>query len=106
MPLTKRFKETVKKRIQSDESFRTALFEEALQLLIEGNFDTGKAILRDTINATMGFEALGKTTNKSPKSLMRMVSQSGNPNARNLIDIITAIKDSFGVQITINATMP
>ena len=36
-------------------------------------------MLRDCINATIGFEELGVLTNKPPKSLMRMFRPSGNP---------------------------
>ncbi len=50
--------------------------------------DTGKAVLRDYINATIGFEELGNLTDKSPKSLMRMLGPKGNPQSRNLFEII------------------
>ena len=50
--------------------------------------DTGKTILRDYINATIGFDALGTATAKSPKSLMRMFGPKGNPQARNIFKII------------------
>jgi len=40
---------------------------------LTGDVDTGKAVLRDFINATIGFDALGTATDKSPKSLMRML---------------------------------
>jgi hypothetical protein len=39
---------------------------------LTGYVDTGKAALRDYINATIGFDGLGKATDRSPKSLMRM----------------------------------
>ena len=72
MALTKDFKETVKKRVQSDPVFREELLKEGVQCLVSGDMDTGKTILRDYINATVGFEELGDLTDKSPKSLMRM----------------------------------
>jgi hypothetical protein len=50
--------------------------------------DTGKAVLGDYINATIGLEALGTATARSPKNLMRMFGPKGNPQARNLFEII------------------
>ena len=55
MPLTRSFKEFVKSRIERDPKFRQALFQEAVQTLIEGDVETAKAVLRDYINATIGF---------------------------------------------------
>jgi DNA-binding phage protein len=82
MPLTRSFKETVQARAQHDPAFREALLAEAIDALLAGDVDTGKAVLRDFINATVGFERLAKETRMPPKSLMRMFSRSGNPNAR------------------------
>ena len=56
--------------------------------------DTGKAVLRDYINATIGFEALGGLTDFSPKSLMRMFGPRGNPQARNLFAIIASYRSA------------
>ena len=60
---------------------------EALDLK-EGDPDTGKAILRDYINATIGFEELSRVTKRPAKSLMRMFGPAGNPQARNLFEVI------------------
>lgn len=92
MALTKDFKETIKKRVELDSEFRICLLQEAINLFLEGETETGKAILRNYINATIGFEELGKLINKSPKSLMRMLSYNGNPYAKNLFDIIYHLK--------------
>ena len=62
MALTRSFKETVKARVASDTAFREALLTEGLNALLEGDVETGKAVLRDYINATIGFETLGKAT--------------------------------------------
>src|SRR6478736_4078090 len=78
MPLTREFKVTVKARAERDAAFREALLTEAVELLLAGEVETGKAILRDYINATIGFERLAKKTGTPPKSLMRMLSPTGN----------------------------
>jgi hypothetical protein len=62
MPLTRSFKEFVEIRIERDPKFRQALFAEAVQTLIEGDVETAKSVLRDYINATIGFPALAKAT--------------------------------------------
>lgn len=88
MPLTRAFKETVQARLARDPAYRRELLREGVECLLSGDLDTGKAVLRDYINATMGFEALSALTQKSPKSLMRMLGPTGNPQARNLFEVI------------------
>jgi len=63
--------------------------------------DTGKAILRDYINATVGFENLGAAVGTPPKSLMRMFGPNGNPNARNLLAVIGYLQKSSGIELTV-----
>lgn len=58
MALTRDFKETILARAQRDARFRRALFTEAISAYLAGDTTTGKAILRDLVNATVGFEAL------------------------------------------------
>ena len=65
--------------------------------------DTGKAILRDYINATIGFDALGTVTAKSPKSLMRMFGPKGNPQARNIFEIIAHLQKMEGIHFKVQA---
>lgn len=88
MPLTRAFKETVQARLAREPAYRRELLREGVECLLSGDLDTGKAVLRDYINATMGFEALSALTQKSPKSLMRMFGPTGNPQARNLFEVI------------------
>ena len=103
MPLTRDFKETVKARAQREPAFREALLKEGVECLLPGDVDAGKIVLRDYINATIGFEELGSLTNKQPKSLMRMFGPSGNPHARNLFEVISCIQRHEGVQLEVNA---
>ncbi len=92
MPLTRDFKEAVQARIARDASYRRELLREGVECLLAGDLDTGKAILRDYINATIGFEKLSQLTHKSTKSLMRMLGPNGNPQARNLLDVIVHLQ--------------
>ncbi len=103
MPLTRSFKETVKARAASDAAFREALLTEALEAMLEGDIETGKAILRDFINATIGFERLARETGTPAKSLMRMLGPRGNPNARNLFTMIHALQTALGISLSVRA---
>ena len=58
MALTRAFRETVYKRAQRDRAFRKALLTEAVNAYLSGDEATGKTVLRDVINATVGFEPL------------------------------------------------
>ena len=103
MTLTRSFKETILTRVEEDPRFREELLKEGVECLISGDIDTGKAILRDYINATIGFEDLGAITDKSPKSLMRMFSPKGNPQARNLFEVIGLLQQREGVHLEVRA---
>jgi hypothetical protein len=102
MPLTRDFKETVKTRAATDGAFREALLTEALDCFLAGDTETGKTILRDYINATIGFEELGALTGKPSKSLMRMLGPKGNPQARNLFDVIACLQEREGVHFHVH----
>ena len=103
MALTRDFKETIKNRIERDPAFREELLKEGIECLLVGDIDTGKGILRDYINATIGFDALGAVTAKSPKSLMRMFGPKGNPQARNIFEIIAHLQKKEGIQFKVQA---
>jgi len=70
---------TVQARAQRDPAFRKALLQEGVECLLADDIETGKAVLRDYINATIGFEELSRVFDKSSKSLMRMFGPKGNP---------------------------
>ena len=103
MPLTRDFRETIQARVQSDPAFRQELLKEGVECLLSGDVDVGKAVLRDFINATIGFETLGGLTGKSPKSLMRMFGPDGNPQARNLFDVIARLQEREGLRLEVRA---
>src|SRR6266700_5305437 len=96
MPLTRSFRETVQARARRDVKFRKALLGEAMQALLDGNLEEGRAALRSCINATIGFEKLGAALGRSPKSLMRMLDPLGNPTAENLLAVIGLLQAEMG----------
>ncbi len=103
MALTRRFKETVVERVQHDPDFAKALLDEATTLFLNGEPDTARLILRDLVNATVGFEMLAAETAKPAKSLHRMLSKAGNPTMDNLAAILGVLRRALGVDIQAHA---
>ena len=97
MALTRNFKETVVQRVQGDAAFAHALLDEAATLFLNGEPETARLILRDLVNAPMGFEQLATLTAKPSKSLLRMLSPRGHPSMDNLAAIFRAIQDRMQV---------
>jgi hypothetical protein len=77
MALIRDFKETIRDRVQRDPKFRKELLREGLEAMLSGEIDVAKTILRDYINATVGFAGLAQATHIPPKSLMRMFGPLG-----------------------------
>ena len=93
MALTQTSKETVIQRVQNDATFAQALLDEAATLFLNGEPETARLILRDLVNATLGFEQLAPLTAKPSKSLHRMLSPTGNPSMDNLAAIFRAVRE-------------
>jgi DNA-binding phage protein len=103
MPLTRDFRETVVERVRRDPAFATALLDEAATLFLNGEPRMSRLILRDLVNATVGFEGLAAATDKPSKSLHRMLSQKGNPSMDNLSAILRAVREKLGVNLEARA---
>jgi len=95
MGLTRDFKETVVARVERNPAFAQALLDEATTLLISGEAETARLILRDLVNATLGFEQLEKLTDVPSRSLHRMLSSKGNPSMDNLAAILSAVSSNI-----------
>jgi hypothetical protein len=105
MPLTRSFRETIKEQL-SDVDFRREFLREAVGNMVAGDLDMAKSILREYINGTLGFIALGKALSKSPKSLMRMLSPEGNPQARNLFEMVAYLQKVEGMVFEVHTSTP
>ncbi|VVM06997.1 hypothetical protein MAMT_01496 [Methylacidimicrobium tartarophylax] len=103
MVLTRDFEETIVERVRRDPNFSKALLDEAATLFLNGEADTARLVLRDLVNATVGFEALAVETGKPAKSLHRMLSKSGNPTMDNLAVILGVVRKKLGVEIKAHA---
>jgi DNA-binding phage protein len=103
MPLTRDFKETIRARIERDPRFRRELLPEGIESMLTGDIATAKTILRDYINATVGFSELAQATRIPSKSLMRMLGPAGNPRADNLFEVVSFLQNREGVRFQLRA---
>ena len=89
MVFTCDFKETVKARVQRDPAFRKELIKEAIRCIHAGDVDTGKAVMRDYINATIGFEKLATVSRVLPPNAkhaqVQQVEPPLNPRGKHLL---------------------
>jgi DNA-binding phage protein len=92
---------TIAARVGRDPAFREALLREGIEALLAGDVATGRSVLRDYINATLGFEALGAATGIAPKSLMRMFGPDGNPQAQNLFAVLSQLQKHAQVRVEV-----
>jgi len=99
MGLTRDFKETIVERLRRDPEFAKALLDEAATLFLNGEPHTARLILRDLVNATVGFERLAAETARPAKSLHRMLSKKGNPTMDNLAAILRVLRKKLRVDI-------
>jgi hypothetical protein len=53
MALTRSFKELVQRHVANDPGFAEALLHEGIDLMLAGDVEAGRAILRDYIKATV-----------------------------------------------------
>ena len=102
MPLTHDFKGNHPARAQREPKFRQALLRGAVENYLSGDLETGKAVLRDYVNATVGFQELEAQTDIPAKSLMRMVGPKGSPSAANLAAILTVLQKTEGVHFELS----
>lgn len=105
MTLTRDFKETVQARVQREPAFATALLDEAVSLLLNGEPETARLILRELVNATVGFEELAIATVLPSKSLQRMLSAKGNPTMDNLTNILNVLCKKLNVGLEVHTVV-
>ncbi|MDZ7736318.1 MAG: transcriptional regulator [Gammaproteobacteria bacterium] len=103
MVLTREFRETVQQRANDDTEFRIALLTEAAEALVAGESDTARALLRDYINATLGFENLARETGIAAKSLHRMFGPNGNPTLANLARVLRVLESREQIRLGVTA---
>ncbi len=103
MPLTRDFRITIQKRNQRDPAFCRALLQGIAELILADDTVIAKKVMRDYINATIGFEELARNLDKLSKSLMRMFSRDGNPQLKNLSAVIHCLQKKKGIRLEVKA---
>ncbi len=104
MALTRDFIETVRSRASDDPAFRRQLLCEGLKALLEGELEAGKTVLRDYINATIGFEDLATRVGTPSKSLHRMFGPHGNPRSTNLFSVISTLRQAERIRLEVSVS--
>ena len=89
--------ETVQARIKSDPKFAEALLREATDMFLNGEAQAARLLLRDVVNATVGFEQIALATRRPSKSVHRMLSARGNPTMESLSAVFTAIRKVLNI---------
>ena len=105
MALTNDFRETICERAQQEPQFRKALLREAIELMLSGEEKTGRAILRNYINATVGFRQLKEATSIPANSLMRVLGPNGNLSAKNLFGVLAHLQAKEGVNFELRTRL-
>jgi DNA-binding phage protein len=97
-------KETILQRAKSNPEFRATLIAEALELIAENDVQTAKALIRDYVLASIGFEKLAKVVGKKPESIKRMRSAQGNPTISNMAALLSSLKQHEGIELHVETT--
>lgn len=98
------FKDSLKAMAERDPSFANDMLESAVNAMLSGELDDGRILLRDYVNATIGFQELARRTGKHDKNLMRSLGPKGSPTAANLFEIIRACVDAEGLTLAAHVT--
>lgn len=102
MKLTRDFRETMHERLRRDPAFRKALLTEAVDCLLSCDVETANSLLRDYVDATIGFDELGELTAMSPNNLNHMLSSAGKIDVHNLFKIIHCMQEREDVHLKVH----
>ena len=102
-PLTRPSWITLHARIKRSPNFRKELLKVMVECLLQGDVGTGRAMLQEYINATIGFQKLGKLIAMSPDSLMRMFSSNDALDTHTLFAVIHCLQQQAGLQLEVKA---
>ena len=92
--------------LQEDAEFRKALLAQTVEVMLEGEIEVGKGLLRKYVNGTIGFIKLGAALGKSSKTLMQMLGPKGNPHIRNFFEIVAYLQKFEGITLQVVGPKP
>lgn len=96
--------ETIIARAKRGPKFRAALVGQAIECIVENDVQTAKRLIRDYVLASVGFEVLAKDIGKKPESIMRMLSDKGNPTLKNMAALLSSLKQHESITLHVEAT--
>jgi hypothetical protein len=99
------FMETVMARVSDDPEFQAALLAEGMNLLLAGDIETGKTIIKTYIEATVGFESLANAIGIPAKNLLPMFGDTGDPTAAEIFAIISYLQKTADMYLTVRAAI-
>jgi hypothetical protein len=91
-----------RERGKAGQHYRSGVLAIAVTELPVGKRPSCPAEARDTIKTTVGFEQLGAATDTPPKTLIRMFGPRGNPQAKNLFNLVGYLQKRAGVQLHVS----
>lgn len=100
--LTRPLSELVRKSVQREPELGRLMLVRAIRYFNEGDLVMGKSTLGNYIDATTGFDELGKAIGKSPRSLKWMLKNGSNPRSSDLFALIEHLKKTERVAIEVS----
>lgn len=92
MEHTQSFSDVVIERAKTDAVFRVGLLEEAVsEFISNGDMQVCKSLLRDCIEAGLGFAALARVMSVPAPELHSKFTGGDNPTAQEFLDIVAAL---------------
>lgn len=103
MALSKEIQKFFVEQTQRSPEYRSLLLADAAQNILHGELQLAREKIKIAVHSSVGFESLGKKLGKSPKSLPRSFGPGGNPTAKRLIAVLTALHDFLDVSLEVKA---
>lgn len=103
MPLGRPFHVTVQERARRDPLFRQGLLKEAAECFLNGELGVCRILLNDCVMASVGIRGLAEITGRSPRSLTRLLSKTGNPQVSALLEVIQRLREYEDLRFEVTA---
>ena len=103
MPLGRPFHEIVQEQARSDPLFRKGLLQEAAECFLNGEIGVCRSLLNDCVQSSVGIPGLADMTGRSPRSLARLFSKTGNPRLHALLEVIQRLREHEDLRFAVTS---